>query len=116
MNRSAIALAATFLYACSLAAQAPATQQASTTQTTAPSPALRLNTEEVNLDMVFHDKKGNSIHDIRPEEVHVFEDGVEQHLSSFKYVRGDVNPAPVAPGTAAPATGSIPLDPMRELR
>jgi len=113
MNRSAMVLVATFICACALISQTPGgTQQASTTQTT-PSPSIQLNTEEVNLDMVFKDKKGNSVHDIRPEEVHVFEDGVEQHLSSFQYVQGTANPAPGSPTSAA---GGIPMDPMKELR
>jgi len=112
MNRSAMVLVATLICACGLVSQTPGTQQASTTQTATPSPTIRLNTEEVNLDMVFKDKKGNSIHDIRPGEVHIFEDGVEQHLSTFRYVQADANPA----AATAAATGGIPMDPMKELR
>lgn len=112
MNRSAIALVGSLLYACSLFAQTPGQQQANSSQTS--NPTLRVNTEEVNLDMVFQDKKGKSIHDIRSEEVHVYEDGVEEHLSSFKFVEGNQNQA--AASSATPAAGSIPVDPMRELR
>jgi VWFA-related protein len=62
--------------------------------------------------MVFRDKKGKTIHDIRPEEVHVFEEGVEQHLASFRHVEGE-NATTTA---AAASPGAIPVDPMRELR
>lgn len=114
MNRSTIALIAALSYACSLAAQTSAPQQTDAKEPNAP--AFRVNTDEVTLDMVFRDKKGKTIHDIRPEEVHVFEDGVEQHFGSFKYVEG-ANATPLnGPATPAPASGSIPLDPMRELR
>src|SRR5260370_12688309 len=112
MKSHNIGFVLTLLCGCALVAQAP-TQQANASQTNAPT--IRLNTEEVNLDMVFHDKKGKAIHDIRPQEVHVFEDSVEQHLSSFRFLDEAAPRAAGAPGTPA-AAGSIPLDPMRELR
>jgi VWFA-related protein len=112
MRRFAFFLAARlFLSATSLVSQTPDAQQASSNPTN--TPTIRINTEEVNLDMVFHDKKGRAIHDIRPDQVHVYEDGVEQHLNSFKYLDGEKN----APSSAPAASGgSIPLDPMREVR
>src|SRR5450755_4274344 len=97
MNRSAIVLVATLFCASNLLSQTAGTQQATTTQT--PAPVIRLNTEEVNLDMVFKDKKGNSVHDLRPEEIHVFEDGAEQHLSSVRYITGDSNTPSGTPAT-----------------
>ena len=110
MNRSVLVIIATLSLPCSLIAKEPASQQAGTSQANGPS--LRVNTQEVTLDMVFRDKKGKTIHDIRPQEVHVFEDGVEQHLASFRHVEGQnaAAPAPVS------SSGSIPMDPMRELR
>jgi len=110
MNRTMLAVVGTFTLACSLVAQTPAPQQPNADQSSAPS--LRVNTQEVTLDMVFRDKKGKTIHDIRPQEVHVLEEGVEQHLASFRYVEGQNAPAPASPN----ASGSIPVDPMRELR
>ena len=91
MKYSAIALFATFIYAVSLASQTPGTQQAGSAPAPSGAPTIRLNTQEVNLDMVFKDKKGKAIHDLRPEEVHVFEDGVEQHLNSFRGVTSSEN-------------------------
>jgi VWFA-related protein len=65
--------------------------------------------QEVVLDMVFRDKKGRTIRDIRPEEIHISEDGVEQKLTSFRLVQGN---------QAAPGASEQPLqlDPMREIR
>jgi VWFA-related protein len=62
----------------------------------------------VVLDMVFRDKKGKTIRDIRPEEVHISEDGVDQKLTSFQLVEGN------AP--AATSASTLKLDPMREVR
>ncbi|MFZ0303256.1 MAG: VWA domain-containing protein [Terracidiphilus sp.] len=115
MKRSVITLAlGTLLYTCSLAAQTPAPQQTAANTPGTSTTNLKVSANEVTLDMTFHDKKGKIIDDIKPDEVHVYEDGVEQHVNSFKYIQGAQNPAPQAAGT--PTAGSIPVDPMRELR
>jgi VWFA-related protein len=111
MKRIAIALIAAFFPVC-IAAQAPASQQASADQPGVPT--IRTNTTEVTLDMLFHDKRGKPIRDIRPEEVHVFEDGVAQHVNSFRLLSAEAGTV-TAPGTPA-RSGNIPLDPMKELR
>ena len=78
-------------------------------------PTIRTTTQEVVLDMVFRDKKGRSIHDIRPEEVHIYEDGTEEKLNSFRMVDGKT--AQVLTGVAPGAQAApMPLDPMREIR
>jgi VWFA-related protein len=65
--------------------------------------------------MIFRDKKGKTIRDIRPEEVHIYEDGVEQKVTSFRIVEGKA--AAEAPGAPKPAESGAPaLDPMREVR
>jgi len=115
MKNSVIALAfGTFLFTSGLIAQTPAPQQTAANTTGSSTSTLKVNANEVTLDMTFHDKKGKVIDDIKPEEVHVYEDGVEQHVNSFKYIQGSQNPAAQAAG--APTAGSIPVDPMRELR
>ena len=70
---------------------------------------VHATSQEVVLDMVFRDKKGRAIRDVRPEEIHISEDGVEQKLTSFHLVQGS---------QAAPASADQPLqlDPMREIR
>jgi len=62
--------------------------------------------------MVFRDKKGRTIRDVQPQEIHVLEDGVEQNLTSFRLVEGNTT-KPAAPGTE---TASLGVDPMREIR
>ena len=99
------------LSAAPLAAQQPS-QQSPATQS--PSPTVRSTANEVVLDMVFRDKKGRTIHDIRPEEIHVLEDGVEQRLTSFRLVEG--NAAHNSGNAATGPSESLTLDPLRQLR
>ena len=44
-----------------------------------------VKTTEIFLDVLVHDKKGKIIRDLRPEELEVFEDGVKQPVSSFRF-------------------------------
>src|SRR5947207_8049278 len=112
MNRLTILLPAFFLSAFSLAGQQQSQQNTSSQAT---SPTVRSTANEVVLDMVFRDKKGRTIHDIRPEEIHVFEDGVEQKVTSFHLVEGRSAELSGAPKTPA-ESGSLSFDPMREVR
>lgn len=112
MNRLSILLAALLLSAFSLAAQQPSQQ---TTSNQASPPTVRSSANEVVLDMVFRDKKGRAIHDIRPEEIHVLEDGVEQKVTSFHLVEGKSAELSGA-AKASTENGSLALDPMREVR
>lgn len=109
MKRLLVPFVAFLLSACSLAAQGQSQQGA-----WAAAPSVRSTTQEVLLDMVFRDKKGRTIHDIRPEEIHVLEDGVEQKVTSFRLVRGNTT---LVPQRAAAATSAaVSLDPMKEVR
>lgn len=94
--------------AFALPAHAPAQQQAPQPQPAAPE--IRTTAQEVVLDMVFRDKKGRTIRDVRPEEIHVFEQGVEQKLNSFRIVEGATSRVIAGDGPVTP------LDPMREIR
>jgi VWFA-related protein len=47
---------------------------------------FRVETEVVVLDLVARDKKGHTVRDLRPEEVQVFEDGVKQEPSAFRFL------------------------------
>lgn len=86
------------------------TQPSTSDQTT--TPTVRTNVQEVVLDMVFRDKKGKAIRDVRPEEIHVLEDGAEQKLTSFRLVEGTSARSLNAGAESAP----VHLDPMREIR
>lgn len=100
-----IPIAGSILASALAVAQEPAQPQ--------PAATIRTTAQEVVLDMVFRDKKGHSIRDIRPEEIHVFEEDVEQKLTSFRQVEGKT--ARVLAGAATPGS-VVPLDPMREIR
>src|SRR6266436_2247566 len=111
MNRLFVFLTAFLLSASSLEAQGQSQQDTSGQATP---PTVRSTAQEVVLDVVFRDKKGRTIRDIRPEEIHVFEDGVEQKLTSFRLVEG--NAPSNTTSTASGSSESLTLDPMRQLR
>src|SRR5467141_3078972 len=111
MKRLFVLLTAFLLSASSLAAQGQSQQDTSGQATP---PTVRSTAQEVVLDMVFRDKKGRTIRDIRPEEIHVFEDGVEQKLTSFRLVEGSAPSNTTS--TASGSSESLKLDPMRQLR
>ena len=96
-----------FAALCSAAQSQPQAANPEQSNTT-----LRSTAQEVLLDMVFRDKKGKAIRDVRPEEIHILEDGVEQNLASFRLVEG-ANAEISVPGTTT-APGRV--DPMREIR
>jgi len=88
--------------------------------TPAKTPTIRTTAQEVVLDIVFRDKKGKSVRDVRPEEIHIFEEGVEQKLNSLRMVEGMPRTTGAAPATGAGAgagqASPMALDPMREIR
>jgi VWFA-related protein len=107
MKPLSFSLVALVVLCASGLAQQGQSQPSNGNQTTPPT--VRATSQEVVLDMVFRDKKGRTIRDVKPEEIHISEDGVEQKLTSFHLVQGG----------AAPATSEQPapqLDPMREIR
>jgi VWFA-related protein len=112
MKRLFISFTALLLAALSGAAQSqpqqanPNPEQSNTT--------LRSTAQEVLLDMVFRDKKGKAIRDVRPEEIHVLEDGVEQNLTSFRLIEGNGTEAAATSGTNTTTAGRV--DPLREIR
>ncbi|HWQ32436.1 MAG TPA: VWA domain-containing protein [Blastocatellia bacterium] len=63
-------------------------QQQTMSLDTASSPqqTVGMKTAEVLLDVLVHDKKGRIVRDLRPEEIEVFEDGVKQPVSSFRFI------------------------------
>src|SRR2546430_853600 len=112
MNRLFVFLTAFLLSASSLEAQGQSQQDTSGQATP---PTVRSTAQEVVLDMVFRDKKGRTIRDIRPEEIHVSEDGVEQKVTAFRVVDGKIAESLTVPKSPEEG-GSLSLDPMREVR
>jgi VWFA-related protein len=47
---------------------------------------FRVETEVVVLDLVARDKKGHTVRDLRAGEVQIFEDGVKQETSGFRFL------------------------------
>jgi VWFA-related protein len=110
MHRVFVIITALLLSTADLTARSQAPQEAAS-QT--PSSTIKTTAQEVLLDMVFRDKKGKTVRDIRPEEIHISEDGVEQKLKFFRLLEGKMA-KPMNAG--APESAPIPLDPMREIR
>ncbi len=113
MKRVLIPLAGFLLCVFSLAVRGQS-QQGSSDQN-APS-TITSTSQEVVLDMVFRDKKGRAIRDVRPEEIHVSEDGVDQSLTSLRLVEGKNARSLQGGASSDAAAASVPLDPMREVR
>ena len=79
-----------------------------------PASTIQSTAQEVVLDMVFRDRKGKTIRDLRPEEIRISEDGVEQKLTSFRLLDGKTVRSLDA--TKSAESGPVPLDPTREVR
>jgi len=92
-------------------AQAPKTKApaapAQPAQTTQPNPTFRVRVDLVTNDIVVRDEKGNFVPDLRPEDIQVFEDGVQQELSSMTVVTGGRVYNPMSAPLAAAPEGII---------
>lgn len=109
MKRPSTSFVGLLLCLCSLVARGQS-PQSSTDQ--APASTIHTTVQEVVLDMVFRDKKGKVIHDIKPEEIHISEEGTDQKVTSLRLVDGTTFRPAGSPDTVA----AQPLDPMREIR
>jgi len=76
---------------------------------------VRVESQEVKLDVVVKDKRGRPVKDLKAADFEVFEDGVLQQIQSFRFVTRedapDAGPSPgrkVDAGTAPPAGPSTP--------
>jgi len=87
MNRLLTCFSGFLFCIFSLSAQGQAQQN---TSSAAPTSTIRSTAQAVVLDMAFRDKKGRAIRDIRAEEIHISEDGVEQKLTSYRLVEGNM--------------------------
>lgn len=74
-------------------------------------PTFQTQSTIVLLDVVVRDRKGRPVRDLRPEELHVFEDGQRRALTSFRLVEGQASEERVAPGTAS----GLQPDPSRQV-
>ncbi len=81
----------------------------------APEPSFHTTTSEVLLDFVVRDKSAHIIHDLRPDEIQIFEDGVPQTLKHFEFVDGRI-PEPSEAAPAAPAATAAAPPTVNKLR
>lgn len=70
-------------------------------------PVIRVDVEEILVDIVVRDRRGRPIRDLRPEEIEVFEDGVKMDPRGLQLIEGR---EVLTPG------GRKTLDPLRQLR
>lgn len=104
MRCSIIILLCCALVICSSGQQQPAPA--------AQSP-VKIQTNEVLLDVVVHDKKGKPVRDLKPEEIEIFEDGVKQTPSKFALVGHNSQPANEAKSDQA--VDPNPANPQQQL-
>jgi VWFA-related protein len=91
-------LVAVTVLAPPLAAQAPSEAARSAPPAQAAAPTFQAGSEVVLLDVVVRDRQGKTVRDLRESEIEVLEDGVRQHLLSFR-----LRAAGEAEAAAAPA-------------
>jgi VWFA-related protein len=83
----------------------------------APESTIKTTTSEVLLDFVARDKSAHVIHDLRPDEVQILEDGVPQTVKHFEFYdgRNEAPNGPAATGTDAGATKSVTVNALRDI-
>src|SRR5499427_3457263 len=99
----------------SLSAQAPKVSTLPTPTTPPPpqnpaagrGPDFRARVDLITNDIVVRDSKGNFVPDLKPEEIQVYEDGIQQELVSMTVVTGGRVYNPMAPAPAAAPEGII---------
>jgi len=96
--------------ALSLCVAAPVLSQESVAPPELRREVFRADTEVVLLDVVIRDKKGRTVRDLRPEEIEVYEDGVEQEVEGFRFL--DSRKAGEAIEEAAEAASAAPAAPL----
>jgi VWFA-related protein len=70
--------------------------------------SVRMSSEEVLLDVVVRDKKGHAIKNLRPEDFHIFDNGEQKQIRSFRLVEGSE--------AISDAGSRAALDPLRQIR
>src|ERR1044072_3928341 len=53
---------------------------------------VRVESQEVKLDVVVKDKRGRPVKDLKPTDFEVYEDGVRQQIQSFRFVTRETAP------------------------
>ncbi|MBV8897988.1 MAG: VWA domain-containing protein, partial [Acidobacteriaceae bacterium] len=78
---------------------------------------FKTGSEEVVLDLVVRDKKGQPVKNLKPEDIEVYDNGSRKTITSFRLIEGDeaLSEASTQGSAAAPAVRKQ-LDPLRQIR
>ncbi|HTP86490.1 MAG TPA: VWA domain-containing protein [Bryobacteraceae bacterium] len=72
-------------------------------QTNESTPTTKVNVNEVSLDLVVRDAKGKVVRNLKPDDVQILENGVEQKIQDLHFVEGrDTTSTPPAGSRVAP--------------
>jgi VWFA-related protein len=77
---------------------------------------IRMDTDLVVIDVTATDRSGAYVRDLRPEEIQVFEDGLERNINFFAMTDEAALSRPLAVVFALDTSGSLRLDEMSTLR
>src|SRR5215831_5643343 len=88
-------------------APAPATPAPPSQNPAQRGPDFRARVDLITNDIVVRDSKGNFVPDLKPEEIQVYEDGIQQELVSMTVVTGGRVYNPMAPPAVAAPEGII---------
>ncbi|MBV9301189.1 MAG: VWA domain-containing protein [Acidobacteriaceae bacterium] len=95
---------------CLFAQTAPSAKSdnARTPQTT-----FKAGSEEVVLDVIVRDKKGQPVKDLKPDDLEVYDNGAKRPITSFRLIEGA---AAIVGGQQTPGAQPQHLDPLRQVR
>ena len=81
-------------------------------------PTIRTGAEEVMLDVIARDKKGQPVTDLSPDDLEIYDNGVRRTIKSFRLVEGTqaiVSNEPAANGQP-PRQSTQKLNPLQQVR
>jgi VWFA-related protein len=93
--------------------------QATENQEPLPEPTIKVSAEAVLLDLVIRDKDGRPVHDLKPENIQILENGQPVGIVTFRYtgegaLSVTASGTPTAPGAPPVATPAEPTPPPAE--
>jgi VWFA-related protein len=102
---------------CVLLTASTAFAQTPTKPETASSDAtFRSGAQEVLLDVVVRDKKGQRVTDLKPGDLEVFDNGVQRQVSSFRLIEGGASTiSPEDRTTSTTTAAAIPTAPQKHI-
>src|SRR6185312_7472407 len=85
MRKFQIVAGCLILAALEAFAQTPEPRAAAASET----PTIHAGAEEVMLDVIARDKKGQSVTDLTPDDLEIYDNGVRRKIKSFRLVEGN---------------------------